>query len=310
MDIDFSLSVGSNGSQDSDSGRSDRPVDLSDVDPDAVDSGSGFDDPEPSGDVDDSIVNKIHEKDDHRATDLHEAEYKTGYFDFAADFLRQYRLYIVLLVVAGFLYIWRFGDFPRWFYFFVGSAAASLVLTWSFVFNQVQKLDDEIDNVAIEVSPDDSAETHGYIVGDGALPEFDSENSVPPYPQQGTEADVFEVETLDEETLSYSGPLRASLPYSEYVNLQYARDYHREYIVPLADKVPKLEAELEAASLKGGIDRGIGMVETIEDALSGDLETPEYGDDVDVDDIAGHGQEVEELQKEQGTDTSEVSADD
>lgn len=307
VDIDFSVSTNSDGSSETDTS---SPVDLSDVpDPDAVDTDSGsdgFDSPESDGD---SMVDKIHEKDDHRATDLHEAEYKTGYADLAADFLRAYRLYLLALVVAGSIFLWRFGSFPRWTYFAVGSAAASLLLTWSFVFNQVQKLDDDIDNVAIEVAPDDSAETHGYIVGDGALPEFESKNSVPPYPQQGTEADVYEVDTLEVDTLEYDGPLRASLPYSEYVDLQYARDYHRENIVPLADKVPKLNAQLEAASLKGGIDRGIDMAETLEDALSGDLETPDYGEDVDIDDIAGHAQEVEQLREEQQSD-SEVSADD
>jgi hypothetical protein len=203
VDFNFSFSTGSNGSESGDAGRSDSPVDLSDVDTEEASSGSdGFSEPSPSDDVDDSIVEKIHEKDDHRATDLHEAEYKTGYRDLAADFLRRYRLYIVLLLIGAAVYIWRFGNFPRWFYFFSISFALSLALTWSWVFNQISKLDDEIDNVAIEVSPEDDAETHGYIVGDGALPEFESRNDVPPYPQQGTEADVFEVEHFDTETQS------------------------------------------------------------------------------------------------------------
>jgi hypothetical protein len=280
----------------------------------SVETGSDPDDPDGSSaassgsdDSEEPAVEKIHEQDSHRA-DLHEAEYATGYLDFLSDFVRSNKLWLFLGLVAALVALWMVDfDPPRWVYFLLVPFTLTIPLTWSFVFNQVQKLDSEIDNVALEVSPDDDAETHAYIVGDGALPDFESENGVPPYPQQTPTTDVYEVETLDEENLSYEGPLRAALPYSEFVDVNYSLRYHRENIVPLADRVPKLESQLEAASLKGGIDRAVGMMETVSDALAGNLEDPDLDGDVDVDEIAGHGQEVENLQKEQ---ESEVSADD
>lgn len=245
-------------------------------------------------DGDDEHEPEAHEKDDHRRA-LEDSEHKVGYTDVLSDFLQSYRLYLFGLVVLAVLASWRLGV-PRWVLISGVVYVVTLAVSWSPVISYVSKFDDGADNFVLEVSPEDSAETHCYAAGDGALVKMDSRNDVPAYPQRGVSA-VFEVEQFEPETYTYAGTLRAQLPYAEYVDVEHVRQYGRETLAPLANKVPDLRAKVSALLLSGGLENAVSMVETIEDGLNGDLDLGNE-DEEETEDFKRHARELEEQRKE------------
>jgi hypothetical protein len=230
---------------------------------------------------------------------LEDTEYNAGYMDVVSDFVRSYRLYLFALLVLGLAGAWYVGV-PR--YAIIGGVSflLSVAVSWSPVFAYVSKFDDGADNFVLEVSPDDDGEHHCYEAGDGALVKMESEDGTPAYPVRGV-PDVYEVEKVNPEEGTYCGSLRAALPYSKYVEVEYMRQYYREHVVPLADRVPKLEAQKTATELAGSISRAVEMVETIEKGLNGDVETDDKEDSHELDDLAEHARndlEAEDINDE------------
>lgn len=228
---------------------------------------------------------EVHNNGEHKA-DL-EPDYEVGFFDVVSDGLERFKLYLFLLAVLGVGAAWYFGV-PR--YALVGGVTylLSVAVASSPVESYISKFDDGADNYILEVSPVDDAEHHCFEAGDGAIRELESKDGNPAYPVRGVPS-VYEVETLEPETGTFQGSLRAALPYSKYIEVEYMRQYYREHIVPLADRASKLEARKEASKLQGSISRAVDMVETLERGLNSDLEPDDDERDVhELDKTADH----------------------
>lgn len=240
-------------------------------------------------DGDEDSEPELHDKDEHRAEPHENEGYVSGYLDVLSDFVSRFRLYLFVLALVGVVGLWYFGA-PRWAYFAGFSALGSIAVSWGHVFRYVSRLDDGLDTVMLEVNPDDDAETHAYEVGDGALDRLEVDGYL--YPHRGV-TDVYEVERLDDLALEADGSPRAALPYSEYIDLEYARQYHRDNVVPLASKVPLLEAEKRAETNAEGLKKGVRAAEILNDGLNGDLGDGRLDDSTDdsLEDLDDHAPE-------------------
>jgi hypothetical protein len=239
----------------------------------------------------------IHARDEHFANP-EDRKYTYSYLDVMADWLSRFRLYIFLLFVLFVVAAWYYG-LPRWTWFAGGCLLFASAATWRYVFDYISRLDDGLDNIFLELFPEDGADHHAFEVGDGVVPDFDNDG-VPAYPVRGV-TDVFEVEKFLADVLEYEGSPRAALPYSEYVDVELRGRYHRDEIVPLADEVPRLRARLHAQSVRKSTEETVENVELIEKALRGDLEpktvpNPLLDGDDETGDTEAHASRVEHQQ--------------
>lgn len=234
---------------------------------------------------------ELHDKDDHRAEPHDNDGYVSGYLDVLSDFVSRFRLYLFAVALVGVVGLWYFGA-PRWAYFAGFSTLGSVALTWSQVFGYVSLLDDGLDTVLLEVNPDDDVETHAYELGDGALDRLSVDGYL--YPQRGV-PDLYEVERFDDLALEAEGSPRAALPYSKYIDYEHSTQYHRNHVVPIADRVPLLEAEKRAETNAEGLRKGVRVAEVLDDALNGELDSDDQrlddSTDDDLDDVADHAPE-------------------
>jgi hypothetical protein len=233
---------------------------------------------------------ELHAKDEHKANP-EERRYTYSYADVVADLLSRFRFYLFLLLVIGVGAAWYYG-LPRWSWLSGAALLLASGATWRYVFDYVSRLDEGLANIVLELFPEDGTDHHAYEVGDGALPDFDTEG-VPAYPVRGV-PDIFEVREFNVEDLTYRGPPRAALPYADYVDVELRGLYHREDVIPLLDEIPKLRARNAAETTARTTEKTVSNIELLEKALSGDLEpdrTPNPVLDED-EDLETHGSEL------------------
>ena len=235
----------------------------------------------------------LHAKDEHKANP-EDRRYTYSFGDVVADFLSRFRLYLFALLVLGVVGAWYYG-LPRWLWLGGSSLLLASGATWRYVFDYVSRLDEGLSNVVLELFPEDGADHHAYEVGDAALADFDNDG-VPAYPVRGVPG-VFEVEEFSPPDLSYRGPPRAALPYTDYVDVELRGLYHRDDVIPLLDELPRLRARNAAETTAQTTEDTVANVELIEKALSGDLEpkqtpNPVLDGDDETDDLETHGSEL------------------
>jgi len=252
------------------------------VSTDSDDTDANPDDPE-------GMDSDLHNEDEHQANP-EDSTYTYSFADVLSDYVSRFRFYLLLVLVLVVVGAWYFG-LPRWVYFFGFPLVFSIAFTWRYVFDYISRLDSGIANLFLELDPDDGADHHGYEVGDGVIPDFDSDG-IPAYPVQGV-PDVYEVECLDVDNFEYVGAPRAALPYSDYVDVELRGKYHRREVVPLADEMPRLRARLHSQTVARTTEKTVENVELLEKALSGDLEPKEVPNPVldgsDASEVEKHG---------------------